>query len=163
LTLVPPLTDGSADPSGEEPEFSTSRSGAERTAYDGSLITPVVPAPRVEESAPVDSGETGTEPVEEHPDAPLEKRRYPSTIGGAFYLAILAITVASVVIVVSGHWRGGIHWLAGALLAGSVLRFVLPERDAGMLAVRNRWLDGSLLAIFGGVLWFLATTLPDAA
>jgi hypothetical protein len=89
------------------------------------------------------------------------ERRYPSTIGGAFYLCVLGVVVAGLVVTTAGHWRGGVHLISGALGGAAVLRLVLPARDAGMLAVRHRALDCSLLAIVGAVLWFLASTIPD--
>lgn len=88
-------------------------------------------------------------------------RRYPSTIGGAFYLVVVAITAIGFVIVATGAWRQGIRWIAGALLFAAVVRAVLPARDAGMLAVRKRWWDCFLLAGVGIALILLAGSIPD--
>jgi hypothetical protein len=96
--------------------------------------------------------------AEEHAEA---ERRYPSTIGGAFYLAVLALAAAGIAIVWSGDWRLGIRCLAGALCVAAVLRLVLPARDAGMLAVRNRYFDTVLLGGVGAAIFFLATTIPN--
>lgn len=145
MTTVSPLADGSADPA---------LSSGVAPAEPGPAPTGAHTAPPADVPTTVASGEPGAEDD--------DKRRYPSTIGGAFYLSILAVSIASIVIVTTGHWRGGIHWLAGALIAGALFRGALPERDAGMLAVRSRWLDTALLLVFGGVLWFLASTLPAA-
>jgi len=90
-----------------------------------------------------------------------DERRYPSTIGGAFYLGVLAVVALGLGVTAAGHWRGGVHLMAGALVGAAVLRLVLPARDAGMLAVRHRALDCSLLAIVGVALWFLASTIPS--
>ena len=90
-----------------------------------------------------------------------EERRYPSTIGGAFYLLILAGTAVGVGIVASGDWRLGIRCMGGALCFAAVCRLVLRNRDAGMLAVRNRFFDALLLAGLGLTLFFLALTIPD--
>ena len=92
---------------------------------------------------------------------PEPERRHPSTIGGAFYLGILAATAAGLVIVASGNWRLGVQWMAGALIVAAVLRLVLPRRDAGMLAVRHRIVDCVLLGSVGGALVFLARTIPN--
>lgn len=110
---------------------------------------PVPPVPSADEVA------AELEEVEE------EGRRYPSTIGGAFYLAVLVTTVVSVGIVWSGNWRLGVRCLAGALLVAAVMRLVLPAKDAGMLAVRHRAVDCVLLAGLGGALVFLAQTIPN--
>lgn len=89
-----------------------------------------------------------------------EPRRYPSTVGGACYLLILGVTVLALVVVGLGHWRGGVHILAGALAAAAALRAVLPRRDTGMLAVRSRWFDIAVLGAVAVALWVLATTIP---
>jgi hypothetical protein len=65
-----------------------------------------------------------------------------------------------------------LHELQGAYLAqwkvnhdangeGPPIRLVLANRDAGMLAVRNRFIDVSLLTGAGIALIALATTIPD--
>lgn len=94
--------------------------------------------------------------------APDEGRRYPSTIGGACYIGVLAVVLAGLVVVATGRWRVGIEIFGGALVAGALLRLILPRRDAGMLAVRSRWLDAALLAGVGAALWILAATIPNA-
>ena len=88
-------------------------------------------------------------------------RRYPSTIGGAFYLVVLAVTAIGFGIVTTGSWRVGVRWIAGALLFAALVRAVLPARDAGMLAVRRRWWDCFLLVAVGAALIFLAGSIPD--
>ena len=110
------------------------------------------------------------EPVIDPPlDTPLEPselfpedgRRYPSTIGGLFYLVVLAITGVGIGIVSTGSWRLGTRWVAGALIFAALLRLVLPRRDAGMLAVRHRLVDCVMLAGVGVALIFLAATIPN--
>lgn len=92
-----------------------------------------------------------------------EPRRYPSTIGGLCYLLILALTVLGLVVVALGHWRGGVHAIAVALVVAGIVRGVLPRRDAGMLEVRSRWFDTVLLAAAGVAVWVLASTIPATA
>ena len=107
--------------------------------------------------------EPPAEPIEqpEEPSQPVE-RRYPSTIGGAFYIGILIATAVGIVIVYRSHdWRLGVRVVAGALLAAALLRLVLPQRDAGMLAVRSRVVDVGLLVVVGGALFFLSGSIPD--
>lgn len=104
---------------------------------------------------PLDEGALPEQPAEE-----AEVHRYPSTIGGACYVGLLGLAIAGVVLAACGHWRSGVQMLAAALVCAALLRAVLRDVDAGMLAVRNRWLDVSLLLVAGGVLWFLAVTIP---
>ena len=73
---------------------------------------------------PAEDAEDGEEPVE-------EERRYPSTIGGAFYLAILGVCGAGIAVVAGGDWRLGVRVLAVGLMVAAGLRLVLPARDAG--------------------------------
>ncbi len=60
-----------------------------------------------------------------------------------------------------GPWRVGVEILAGALIGAAIFRAFLPTKDAGMLAVRNRPFDATLLLVVGVVLFFLAATLPN--
>jgi hypothetical protein len=97
-----------------------------------------------------------------HPDPGAEEeRRYPSTIGGAFYLLVLAACIVGVGVVVAGEWRTGIRVFGGALLLGSLVRLLLSNRDAGMLAVRFKAFDVLMLAALGAALIFLAGSIPD--
>ena len=93
-------------------------------------------------------------------DPPVEDRRYPSTIGGAFYLLILAATSVGIVVAYVDDWRLGVRIVGLALGAAALLRLVLPQRDAGMLAVRHRLVDVGLLAAMGAALIFLAGDIP---
>lgn len=105
-------------------------------------------------------------PAAEQPTLSLveeELRRYPSTIGGLCYLVILTLTVAGLVVVALGHWRGGVHAVAVALAVAGVARGLLPHGDAGMLEVRSRWFDTGLLVGAAVAVWVLASTIPDAA
>lgn len=97
----------------------------------------------------------------DHREQSLEERRYPSTIGGAFYICVLVVTVAGLAVAASGEWRVGIRLIGGALIAASFVRLLLSPRDAGMLAVRHKALDMALMAGLGAALIFLATSIPD--
>jgi hypothetical protein len=101
------------------------------------------------------------EPVSAEPVDPDEPRRYPSTIGGAFYLLVLAVVAVALVLVALHEWRTGIRVMGGALLFAAVVRLVLRSRDAGMLAVRHKVLDALILVVLGGALVFLAGSIPD--
>ncbi|GAB3256543.1 DUF3017 domain-containing protein [Nocardioides dilutus] len=101
------------------------------------------------------------EPDPEEGPGEEEERRYPSTIGGAFYLVILGVCGAGIAVVASGDWRLGVRVLAVALMAAAGLRLVLPAKDAGMLAVRHRAIDVAVLTALGALIWFLAGDIPD--
>ena len=119
-------------------------------ASDGDAGDPHVDAAGVDPS--------GVDPAGVDPD---EGRRYPSTIGGMFYLLVLATMVAGLVLVYVEDWRLGIRVLASGLLGAAALRLVLPQRDAGMLAVRHRFVDVLILLAMGLSLIFLTGSIPD--
>jgi hypothetical protein len=99
--------------------------------------------------------------VEITPDL-VEPRRHPSTIGGALYLVVLLVTAVGIALVYRSHdWRLGIRVVAGALAGAAVLRLLLPQRDAGMLAVRHRFVDVGLVGAVSAALFFLADSIPD--
>ena len=67
------------------------------------------------------------------------------------------------VVASASDWRTGLRIVSAALLVAGGLRLVLPERDAGMLAVRHRFLDvGILVAVAVGLI-VLAGTIPEQA
>ena len=102
------------------------------------------------------------DPVDVPPEsAEPEGRRYPSTIGGALYLLVLALSATGLVIVSTGSWRPGVRWIAGALFLGALARLVMPARQAGMLAVRRRPVDVLVLVAVGATLWFLSVSIPN--
>ncbi|WP_139978091.1 DUF3017 domain-containing protein [Nocardioides litoris] len=92
---------------------------------------------------------------------PADGRRYPSTIGGTLYLGILIAAAAGLGIVAGGDWRVGVRVVAVGLAAAGAFRLVLPEKEAGMLAVRRRATDVVMLAVVAGLLWWLAGDIPD--
>jgi hypothetical protein len=107
-----------------------------------------------------------TSPDPEHPEGPPpeDERRYPSTIGGMFYILVLVVVAGALVVAAVGDgdlWRTGIRIMGGALIFGALVRLVLRARDAGMLAVRHKVLDALVLLVLGGSLIFLAGSIPD--
>lgn len=88
-------------------------------------------------------------------------RRYPSTIGGVCYLMMLLVTLGGVAVTVAVEWRLGVRVIGGSLIGLAALRLVMPEEQAGMLAVRRRWVDVALLVAVGAALLFLASDIPD--
>lgn len=67
-----------------------------------------------------------------------------------YWLIVGGIVVALVIIRLgSQHLKSGTLVLAGVLLVAAVTRLVLPDRRAGLLASRRRWLDVAIFAAFG--------------
>ncbi len=96
------------------------------------------------------------------PEPPVDlPRRYPSTIGGLCYLAVLAVVGVGLYVAGTGEWRDGAKWIGAALIGAAVLRLVLRTRDAGMLAVRHRFVDAALLSAVGAAVIFLSESIPN--
>ncbi len=115
--------------------------------------------PEPDDIPPV-SAERLVEGHDGHPGEP-EPRRYPSTIGGVVYLVVLVLAVVGIGLAAGGAWRGGVRMLAAALLTAAAARVVLPADDAGMLAVRHRLVDVTLLSGLGAALLVLASSIPN--
>ena len=95
-------------------------------------------------------------------EQPEEPRRYPSTIGGALYLCVLAVMGLSLVLIATADdWRIGVRVLASAVAGAAVFRLVLPQKDAGMLAVRRRTIDVVLAGAVSVALFVLVASIPD--
>ena len=58
---------------------------------------------------------------------------------------------ASAIVMGTGYWRRGAMVFAASVLMAGILRVVLPEQSAGLLAVRTRWIDSVLLLGLGAV------------
>ncbi|HEY1135406.1 MAG TPA: DUF3017 domain-containing protein [Nocardioides sp.] len=89
------------------------------------------------------------------------RRLVPAHLGGYVYLLVVAVSAVALWVAVQDDWRTGIRWFSAALVAGGAARLVLPEGQAGMLAVRNRFLDAGVLVALGVTMFALATDIPD--
>lgn len=107
------------------------------------------------------SNEAGPGADEAGEGSATSRRRYPSTLGGACYLAMLLVTVTGLVLTMTVDWRLGVRVIAGSLWGLALFRTVMPDHEAGMLAVRSRPADVALLVVVGAALVFLAGSIPD--
>ena len=89
------------------------------------------------------------------------RRRYPSTFGGLVYLGVVLTSVVGLVLVAFGPWRRGVALVGCALVFAAAMRLVIREDDPGMLRVRSRWFDVTVLAGVGISLIALAANIPD--
>ena len=89
------------------------------------------------------------------------RRRYPSTFGGLIYLIVVLATLVGLAMVAFGPWRRGMALVGFALIFAACMRLVTKEDEAGMLRVRSRWFDVSVLAGVGASLIALAANIPD--
>jgi hypothetical protein len=91
------------------------------------------------------------------PAAPVvPRRRWRPPILREPLVLILAAVAVGLWLVVAHHPRKGLGTIALALAVAAFLRLVLPPRDAGLLVVRNRFIDVSLLLVMSGLVVVLA-------
>jgi DUF3017 family protein len=87
------------------------------------------------------------------------RRGRPQTLGGATYLTVLAATVLGVAIAAAGRPRAGVAWVGVALVAGAVVRMLLPQSAAGMLGLRHKVIDVAWMGALGIALVVVALSL----
>jgi hypothetical protein len=85
----------------------------------------------------------------------------PSTTGGIFYLVVVGMLVAGLVLVALNAWRRGVGVMGFGFGLAFVMRMVLPDHHAGMLRVRRRLVDLATLAMCSGVMLAMAVLIPN--
>ena len=73
--------------------------------------------------------------------------------------AVLAVVAIAFFRIGLQHWREGTTELGVALLLAAVLRAALPDRTAGLLAVRPRRVDVLTYTVFGLVVILVSLTI----
>jgi hypothetical protein len=89
------------------------------------------------------------------PSAALSLRQWP-------LLVVVGGVVAGLVVVMLGNttWRPGSLLIGASLVVGALERLVLPSRGAGLLQVRSKPFDVSVLALAGVAVLVLAVAVP---
>jgi hypothetical protein len=77
--------------------------------------------------------------------------------------ASLAVVVAGLVVVASGHFRRGTLLLSFGVALALFLRLLLPGSEAGLLAVRSKKVDVAVLATLALGTSLLALWVPSRA
>ncbi len=80
-------------------------------------------------------------------------RQWPITV-------VLAGIAASLFFVAIDRFRVGSVMLAASVLGALILRIVLTDKQAGLLAVRARGVDTAVLGVLAGSLSILALWVP---
>ena len=130
---------------------------------------------------PTDDPSAPARPASSPPEPPVHHRRQPAPRGPAAtprgrraqrsgrvrgaqvpYVIVLAGLLAGLVYIWPGPHsvRAGTFILAGALFVAVAARLALPERRAGMLASRRRYIDVTVLAILAIGLLVAGLVLP---
>ena len=87
--------------------------------------------------------------------------RKPRTVGGVFFLAVLAAAALGLVLVAVGPWRAGLSVIGCGLLGGALARLVIPRDNAGMLGIRRKFFDVITMLALGVALLVLAQVIPN--
>ncbi len=74
---------------------------------------------------------------------------------------VLVGVAAALVLVALNSFRLGAVLLAASVLLAAFLRLLLPDEDAGLLVVRSKRVDVSLLIVMGVALSVLAFWVPE--
>lgn len=77
-------------------------------------------------------------------------------------VAVLTVLAVGLLAVTAHAWRHGAQIIGGALVLGAGLRIALPARRAGLLVVRGRAFDATVLLGLGLALVALATSIPTS-
>ena len=75
-------------------------------------------------------------------------------------LAVLGVVAVGLLAVELHYWRKGTELVGLAVLFAAALRLTLPERRAGLLAVRSRAYDVAVLVVVGGGVVVLGALVP---
>ncbi|OZD67835.1 hypothetical protein CH263_10450 [Rhodococcus sp. 06-1059B-a] len=74
-------------------------------------------------------------------------------------LAVMVVLAAALALVLADRWRRGSFVLGVATLLAAGFRLCVPENRVGLLAVRSRGFDVSALALVGGAIVFLSSSI----
>ena len=77
-------------------------------------------------------------------------------------LVVLAGVVGGLVLATLGQetWRAGCLLIGASLAVGAVLRVALPDREAGLLQVRSKAFDITVLVVLAVAVIVLAIAVP---
>mgnify|MGYP001601021902 CR=1 FL=1 len=76
-------------------------------------------------------------------------------------IVLICVFVGLVIAVPIGHWRVGCTLIGGSATGGGLLR-LMPQRRVGLLAVRSRLIDTTLLLGTGLGILVLAWVIPPS-
>jgi len=127
--------------------------------------TPAADSPGAGEPAPrAGAGEPDRAPpslgvaVPPGTEAGAPRRRFPEPL-----ILVLAGVALGMTLTWLHHPRVGLYLVASSVAVAALLRIVLPGRDAGLLVVRSRLVDGVVLAALAAALIVLASVTPFPA
>ena len=141
----------SGTPDGDVPQDSTPGDGEGRAEV----------TPGENGDTPEEAPETGAEQTEgPEADEPAPSK-IPPWLTQVPYALVLSGLAAGIAVVGFAYFKRGPAIIAGALVLAAVFRLVLPKDWIGMLAVRRRWVDLTVLVGMACLLIVLAWVAPQ--
>ncbi|CAM3878426.1 MULTISPECIES: DUF3017 domain-containing protein [Tsukamurella] len=70
-----------------------------------------------------------------------------SVVANAGYASVIGVLTVGMVLVGLEYWRRGLVVFGAGTGLAAVLRATLPDRRQGLLRVRSRWFDTTVLAL----------------
>jgi hypothetical protein len=90
----------------------------------------------------------------------MPENRWRSAAGRHFPFAIvIGVTLMGLLRVVQYHWRQGAVLIGVALLIAALLRVLVTDEQAGLIAIRSRAVDALLYSAFGLTVIVTAITI----
>lgn len=118
--------------------------------------------PEEGEHTPEQAREEGAEEAQGSGAAgPVPPSRIPPWLAQVPYALVLSGLAAGIAVVGFAYFKRGPAIIAGALVLAAVFRLVLPKDWIGMLAVRRRWVDLTVLVGLACLLIVLAWVAPQ--
>lgn len=112
---------------------------------------------------PTGPAEPVTEPIGRMgppPQAPEEPGGWRSALRDNLAFAlVLVVCAVGIALILLYHWRRGAVLIGAALLLAALFRVLLPERRAGLLAVRGRPVDVLSYLALGACVVSVAVTI----
>ena len=75
-------------------------------------------------------------------------------------LLVIICVCVGVFLIFELHWKRGAMMIGGATGLAGLLRLILPEEAAGLLAVRSRFWDAAVTGVAGAAMIVLAFLVP---
>ncbi len=115
-----------------------------------------------EEHLPEQAQEDGAEEAQgAGADDPPQPSRFPPWLVQMPYALVLSGLAAGIAVVGFAYFKRGPAIIAGTLVLAAVFRLVLPKDWIGMLAVRRRWVDLTVLVGLACLLIVFAWVAPQ--
>ncbi|GAA0237821.1 DUF3017 domain-containing protein [Saccharothrix mutabilis subsp. mutabilis] len=90
----------------------------------------------------------------------MPEQRWRSAAGQHLPFAlVVAVVVLGIVRIVQYHWRQGAVLIGVALLLAALLRVLVTDEQAGLIAIRSRSVDALLYSGFGFSVIVVAMTI----